>query len=99
VRETLHFFGQGKSVAEIASIRGVKDGTILGHLEEAILAGEAVDVSRIIQPQARKEIAAALAKHREASLSPVFEQLGGRHPYGHIRICRALKQAGRGAEL
>ncbi len=99
VRETLHFFRQGKSVTEIASIRGVKDGTILGHLEEAILAGEAIDVNRIIQPQARKEIAVVLAKHREASLSPVFEKLGGRHPYGHIRICRALKQAGRGTEL
>jgi ATP-dependent DNA helicase RecQ len=99
VRETLHFFRQGKSVAEIASLRGVKDGTVLGHLEEAILAGEEVEVNRFLTVQARKEIADALAKHDIPALSPVFEAFGGRHPYGHLRICRALMQMGRGAEL
>jgi ATP-dependent DNA helicase RecQ len=99
VRETLHFFRQGKSVAEIASLRGVKDGTVLGHLEEAILAGEDIDVNRVVAANARKEIAAALAKHDMPALSPVFEAFGGRHPYGHLRICRALMQMGREAEL
>jgi ATP-dependent DNA helicase RecQ len=99
VRETLHFFRQGKSVAEIASLRGVKDGTVLGHLEEAILAGEDIDVNRVVAANARKEIATALAKHDTPALSPVFEAFGGRHPYGHLRICRALMQMGRGAEL
>jgi ATP-dependent DNA helicase RecQ len=40
VRETLHFFRQGKSVADIARLRGFKDSTIYSHLEEAIRAGE-----------------------------------------------------------
>jgi ATP-dependent DNA helicase RecQ len=99
VRETLHFFRQGRAVAEIARLRGLKDGTILSHFEEAILAGEVVDLNRLMEPKARKEIAAVLAGHREAGLSPVFERFGGRHPYGHLRICRALMQLGRGAEL
>jgi len=99
VRETLRFFRQGRDVADIAQIRGVLAGTILGHFAEAILAGEDVDVNRLMDPKARQEIAAALAKHHQASLSPVFEAFGGRHSYGHLRICRALMQAGRGAEL
>jgi len=99
VRETLHFFQQGRDVADIAGLRGLKEGTILTHFEEAILAGEAVDINRLIEPQARKEIATALTKHRLPSLSPVFEAFGGRHPYGHLRICRVLMQMGRGAEL
>jgi ATP-dependent DNA helicase RecQ len=93
VRETLHFFRQGRDVADIAKIRGVKDGTIFGHFAEAILAGEEVDVNRLIDAKARIEITAALAKHHQASLGPVFEAFGGRHPYGHLRICRALMQA------
>jgi len=32
----LHFFRQGKSVAEIARVRGLKDSTIYSHLEEGI---------------------------------------------------------------
>jgi ATP-dependent DNA helicase RecQ len=99
VRETLHFFRQGRDVADIAKIRGLKDGTVFAHLAEAILAGEDVDVDRLVTPPARKEIAAALANHNLPALSPVFEAFGGRHPYGHLRICRALMQAERGAEL
>jgi len=98
VRETLHFFRQGREVGEIARLRGLKEGTILSHFEEAILAGEEVDVNRLVEPKARKEIAAALAGHHEAGLSAVFENLGERHSYGQLRICRALNQLGRGAE-
>ena len=98
VRETLHFFRQGRAVAEIAQLRGLKDGTILSHFEEAIFAGEDVDVNRLMEPKARKEIVAALTGHREAGLSSVFEKFGGRHSYGQLRICRALMQMGRGVE-
>ena len=97
VRETLHFFQAGKSIAQISQVRGLKDGTILSHIEEAILAGETVDVSRIMDAKAEKEITTALVGHRGASLMPVFEKLGGRHPFGYLRICRAqmqLKRAG-----
>ena len=51
VRETLHFFRQGKTVSEIARIRGVKDGTIYSHLEEAMLAGETIDVKSLLPPR------------------------------------------------
>jgi ATP-dependent DNA helicase RecQ len=95
VRETLHFFCDGKTVAQIAQVRGLKDGTILSHFEEAILAGEDVDVTRIMDEKAQKEIMAALASYRQASLTPLFERLGGRYPFGYLRICRALLQMRR----
>src|SRR5208337_1963504 len=48
VRETLHFFRQGKSVPEISRLRSLKDGTIFSHLEEAMLAGEAIPVNDLV---------------------------------------------------
>ena len=96
VRETLHFFRAGKTVAQISQLRGLKDGTILSHFEEAILAGEDVEVERIVDSITRKEITAALVGHRGASLTSVFEKLGGRYPFGFLRICRAMMQKPRG---
>jgi ATP-dependent DNA helicase RecQ len=99
VRETLHFFRQGKTVAEISQLRGLKDGTILSHFEEAILAGEDMDLNRLLEPKVRQEIVATLSGHRGVGLSAVFERLGGRYSYGQLRIGRALMQLGRGLEL
>ena len=95
VLETLHFFRQGKTVLQVSGIRGLKDGTILSHIEEAILAGEAVDVERIMDEKACNEITAALVGYRGASLTPLFEKLGGRYPFGYLRICRAMMQVSK----
>ena len=95
VRETLHFCQQGKSVAEIARIRGLKAGTIYSHLEEALLAGEAVPVDDLVPAEARREIAAALAKHGFGNLVGVIESLGGKYDYGQCRLVRAAQSAGR----
>jgi ATP-dependent DNA helicase RecQ len=89
VRETLHFFRQGKSVEEIAQVRGVKDGTIYGHLEEAMLAGETVEWERLLDAKAREEIAAAFQQHGFGNLSGAVESLGGRYSYGQLKIFRA----------
>jgi ATP-dependent DNA helicase RecQ len=92
VRETLHFFRQSKTVAEISRIRGLKDSTIFGHLEEAMLAGEAVDVNSLVSSSAQKEIATAFAKHGFGNLGGVVESLGGKYGYGECRIVRASLQ-------
>jgi ATP-dependent DNA helicase RecQ len=92
VRETLHFFRQGKTVAEIARLRGVKDGTIYGHLEEAMLAGEAIDLKSLLTAEAQRDIAAAFAKHGFGNLGGTVAALGGRYDYGQCRIVRAAMQ-------
>ena len=92
VRETLHFFRQGKTVPEIARVRGVKDGTIYSHLEEAMLAGEVIDVESLLTAEAQRDIAAAFARHGFSSLGGVVAALGGKYGYGECRIVRAALQ-------
>jgi len=92
VSETLHFFRHGKTVAEIARIRNLKDGTIFGHLEEALLAGEPIPVNDLVPVAAQKEIAAALAKYGFGNLGGVVESFGGKYSYGECRVVRAVLQ-------
>jgi ATP-dependent DNA helicase RecQ len=92
VRETLHFFRQGKSVAEIAKIRGVVEGTIYGHLEIAIQAGEAIEVNSLVSTEAQREIAAAFKQRGFGSLGAVVEHLGSKYSYGQCRLVRAAMQ-------
>jgi ATP-dependent DNA helicase RecQ len=92
VRDTLQFFRQGKSVPEIARIRGVKDGTIYGHLEQALLAGEKIDVNSLVSIAAQREIANAFARHGFFSLAVIVESLGGKYGYGECKIMRGLLQ-------
>ena len=93
VRETLHFFRQGKSVPEIARIRGVKDGTIYDNLEKALLAGEKIDVNSLVPAAAQREIAAAFARHGFFSLGVIVESLGGKYGYGECKIMRGMLQS------
>jgi len=92
VRETLHFFRQGKSVADIARIRGFKDGTIYSHLEEAIRAGETVSLNSLLDTQAQHDIGAAFTRFGFGNLVGAVESLGGRYSHGQLRVYRAAKQ-------
>jgi ATP-dependent DNA helicase RecQ len=92
VRETVHLFKQGKSVPEISRLRGFKDGTIYAHLEEAMLAGETIDINTLVSAAAQNEIAATFIKHGLANLGGVVETLGGKYSYGQCRLVRAALQ-------
>jgi len=91
-RETLRFFRQGRDVPTIARIRGWKESTIYGHLEDAMLAGEAVDVNQLLTAEAQKEIAAAFAKFGFGNIQGVMESLGGRYLNGQCRVYRTAAQ-------
>ena len=92
VLETLHFFRQGKTVEEIARLRGFRDSTIFSHLEEAMLAGEAIDVNTLVSAEAQSDIAAAFKKHGLANLGLVVASLRERYSYGQCRVVRAAMQ-------
>ncbi|MFO1512076.1 MAG: DNA helicase RecQ [Verrucomicrobiota bacterium] len=91
-RETLNFFRQGKPVADIARIRGFKDGTIYSHLEEAIRAGEMINLNSLLDTQAQHDIGAAFTRFGFGNLAGAVESLGGRYSHGQLRVYRAAKQ-------
>ena len=64
-------------------------GTICGHLAEAMLAGEPIDLNQFFTPEQQGEVAAAFKKTGAAGLTAVFESLGGRFDYGRLRLFRA----------
>ncbi|HXT10353.1 MAG TPA: RecQ family ATP-dependent DNA helicase [Candidatus Angelobacter sp.] len=92
VRETLHFFRQEKSVEEIASSRGLKESTIYGHLEDAIRAGESIELGKLLDEKQQREIASAFERHGFGNLTGAVESLGGRYSHGQLRIYRAAAQ-------
>jgi ATP-dependent DNA helicase RecQ len=95
VREALRYFQQGKAVADIARIRGFKDSTIYTHLEEAIRAGEKVNLNTLLDTQAQHDIGAAFIRFGFGNLVGAVESLGGRYNHGQLRIYRAAKQINR----
>ena len=96
-RETLRRFRAGESVEQIATQRLLATSTIYGHLADAILAGEEVDVNQFLTPEEQREIASAFAKSGFTTLSPVFASLGGRFDYGRLKLVRAALTRQSGA--
>lgn len=92
VHETLHFFRAGKTVSEIARLRGHKDSTIWGHLDEAIRAGEVIDLDRLLDATAQQEIAGAFERFGYGNLSGAVESLAGRYSHGQLRVFRTARQ-------
>ena len=88
-RETLRRFRADQSVELIATQRMLTTGTICGHLAEAMLAGEPIDLNQFFTPEQQGEVAAAFKKTGAAGLTAVFESLGGRFDYGRLRLFRA----------
>ena len=77
-RETMIHWRAGKSIAEIALIRGFAETTIEGHLAQAIEQGERIDPRAFYTEAEEREMQVALDGYGEVALKPVFDQLGGR---------------------
>jgi len=90
VQETLRCFRLGHSVEEIAKERGLVTSTIYSHLEQAIQAGEAVDINQLLTPVHQTRIAAAFAKTGLENLTGAKELLGNLYDYGQLRLFRAV---------
>jgi len=70
----------------------LKESTIYGHLEDAMRAGEKIEVSRLLDEKAQQEIATAFKTHGFGNLTGAVESLGGRYSHGQLRIYRAAAQ-------
>ncbi len=93
-RETLRLFERGFSVDHIAKQRSLAGSTIYGHLEQAIQAGEPMDINRLLKAEQQAEIAAAFAKTGFGNLTGAKELLGDLYDYGQLRLFRAIHGKG-----
>ena len=88
-RETQELVRQKMSIEEMASLRGVRFGRILAHIEKLVSAGEKIDIEYLRPPPERFEtIKDAFQKSGGAALSPVREMLGEQFSYAELKIAR-----------
>ena len=90
IQETLRLFQRGFSVEGIAKQRGLATSTIYGHLEQAIQAGESVDINQVLTPDQQTQIAAAFTQTGFGNLTGTKELLGDLYDYNQLRLFRAI---------
>ena len=88
LKVSLDLFNQDKAAEEIAAERGLTVQTIEKHLAHWVEHGE-IDVNQLVEPDAQKEIAAALAQEETDFLKPVHERLDGRYAYAELKYTAA----------
>ncbi|MDD3102145.1 MAG: helix-turn-helix domain-containing protein, partial [Patescibacteria group bacterium] len=82
-------------ISQIAKTRGVKEETILSHIEKLVLSDKinTADLSRLVTPSlscALAEIYAAFYELDTNSLLPVFKKFNGAYSYTELRIARMM---------
>ena len=65
-------------------------GTIYGHLEQAIQAGEPIDINRIMTADQQTQIASAFAKTGFGNLTGAKELLDDLYDYDQLRLFRTV---------
>jgi ATP-dependent DNA helicase RecQ len=82
--ESLKIFREGKSIAEIATIRNLTVSTIESHLTFFIGTGE-LRLTDMVKQEKIEVIQAAIIKQGFIPLKPLKETLGDAYSYGEIR--------------
>ncbi len=88
-RISLQLFQEGKSIEEIAALRGLVRGTIEGHLLEFIPTGE-VDVSVLVSREKLTAIMHQLKAMPEATSGVIREKLGDSYSFSEIKAAMAF---------
>jgi ATP-dependent DNA helicase RecQ len=89
VQQTLRMFREGKTLEEIATVRGLKIWTLCSHLEEAILLGEKVDIGQFASAEEQTEIREAIRKIGPSTLTELRDFLQNRYSFEVLRLVRA----------
>ncbi|CAA6690299.1 MULTISPECIES: DNA helicase RecQ [unclassified Lentimonas] len=94
IRESLSLLQAGKTVAEIAEVRNLSEGTIETHLARCLEAGVLKDVSRLVDEGELPRIRGVIEEiGHEAGLKPIYEALNEQISYGKIRLVLASMAA------
>jgi hypothetical protein len=83
-RTSFQLFNEGKTIAEIATMRNLTAGTIESHLADFIKTGE-LEVYRVVNPQKVDAILKLMPTIESLSATPIKEKLGEDYSYGEIR--------------
>jgi hypothetical protein len=86
-RESLALFKAGRSVADIATERGLASSTIEGHLSEFVEAGD-IAITELLSEERINEILVALSDTDPATktLKAIREETKEAYSYGEIRL-------------
>ena len=76
--ESKSLLDQGKSVEEIAKLRGVKTSRVVYHMELLVRYGHKFESSRFFSPERLEEIKQAFSKSRGWLLKPAADQIYGK---------------------
>jgi ATP-dependent DNA helicase RecQ len=86
---TLEMLDNGMDLDEITLKRNLSLNTIYGHIEKLILAGENVEIKKLIRKDKIEAISKVILELGGDVLKPIKERLGDNYSYGEIRIVRA----------
>jgi ATP-dependent DNA helicase RecQ len=87
---TRELFEEGKSIEEIAKLRGKTAGTIADHLSGYITSGEIKSIDSLIPPPRMEKICTAFREIGWDTLTPVRESLGPDYSWEELKIARAF---------
>ena len=93
LEKTHYLFEQGKTVAQIAMERKLKEETIMGHLAEYVAKGE-INPYKIMKRDDIERIKMYILEKPNATDKGVLEGVKGGCSYGEIKIVRAVIEAG-----
>lgn len=95
IEETVRLFSQGRTLEEIAAIRGLVSGTILLHLVQHIEEGNELDVQSIVPKDRLGKIQEVIKEVGSETLTPIKERLPEDFSYGEIRLACAIERKNR----
>ena len=89
IRESGRLVSSGMSLAEVAKRKGLKETTVLGHLERLARGGVALTLDSAMPPPDRvRHIEEAFANLGHELLRPVRDELGEEFSYEELRLVR-----------
>jgi uncharacterized protein YpbB len=88
--QTLEMLHEGKTVEEIAAIRQLSLGTIMGHCALLIKA-EKLELDEVLEPERIAKLEELIGNWEGSSLGQLKEQLGNEVSYDEIKLFQASK--------
>jgi len=88
-QETLEMVKKKMSIAQIASARGLSEGTIESHIVRLFQDGEEINYRTYVSENEENTVADLVGKVGLDGLKPIFEAANGEMSYGKIRMAIA----------